>query len=68
MVNDAACTMNPYSMAWNFPCHLFLSVCGLINITLRSAFFPVKVVEDGGVTYNHADAFQEGAYYSSRLT
>ncbi len=64
MVNDAVCTYNPYAMAWILGCLLLLSVCGLTVITLRSAFFPVKVLEEAGVSCSPAvqeDVFQEGA-------
>jgi hypothetical protein len=50
-------------MAWIFSCQLLISVCSLIIITLRSTFFPLKVLEDAGETWNHAahEDYQKGS-------
>jgi hypothetical protein len=40
--HEAGCTYSVDAMAWIFTSSLAISVCGLIMIMLRSAYYPVQ--------------------------
>lgn len=44
-VHEAGCTYSVNAMAWIFASSLVISICGLIMIMLRSAYYPVEYVE-----------------------
>lgn len=44
-VHEAGCTYSVDAMAWVFASSLLISVCGLIMIMLRSAYYPVEYLE-----------------------
>mmetsp|Transcript_31447 Transcript_31447/g.66161 ORF Transcript_31447/g.66161 Transcript_31447/m.66161 type:complete len:564 (-) Transcript_31447:1055-2746(-) len=46
-VHEAGCTYSVDAMAWIFASALVISVCGLIMIMLRSAYYPVEYLELG---------------------
>eukprot|EP00579_Thalassiosira_antarctica_P002882 CAMPEP_0201877042 /NCGR_PEP_ID=MMETSP0902-20130614/8555_1 /ASSEMBLY_ACC=CAM_ASM_000551 /TAXON_ID=420261 /ORGANISM="Thalassiosira antarctica, Strain CCMP982" /LENGTH=562 /DNA_ID=CAMNT_0048404409 /DNA_START=36 /DNA_END=1724 /DNA_ORIENTATION=+ len=46
-VHEAGCTYSVDAMAWIFASTLVISVCGLIMIMLRSAYYPVEYLEIG---------------------
>lgn len=46
-VHEAGCTYSVNAMAWIFASALVISVCGLIMIMLRSAYYPVEYLELG---------------------
>ena len=44
-IHEAGCTYSVNAMAWIFASTLIISVCGLIMITLRSAYYSVEYLE-----------------------
>ncbi|KAL7538440.1 hypothetical protein ACHAWF_006094 [Thalassiosira exigua] len=46
-VHEAGCTYSVDALAWIFASSLVISVCGLIMIMLRSAYYPVEQLELG---------------------
>ena len=45
--HDAGCTYSVDAMGWIFASSLVISVCGLIMIMLRSAYYPVECLDFG---------------------
>jgi hypothetical protein len=46
--HEAGCTYSVDALGWVFASSLLISVCGLMMIMLRAAYYPVKYLELGG--------------------
>jgi len=46
-VHEAGCTYSVEAMSWIFASTMVISVCGLVMIMLRSAYYPVEYLELG---------------------